>query len=139
MSRDPFFRLNFNFEIPRPAPTAVARDENPVDDTGENDIETEHREHEGVVLIPRKTDKKGWIRTAREHPRFSLRLISIIALIVGLSFNGFVVDNYYDWRIDSLSTPAIIPVRSPHRMCKRSFRRRKVSFKMLVRSVDCSG
>ena len=116
MSHTPFFRLAFNLEIPRPSPTAIphANDEeynaNNTDNTMATATGTDDNEQRGVLLLPKNKDKH-FLRSVREHPRFSLRVTAIFVLIIGLVLNAIVTDNFWDWRIRHVIEPATPTVR----------------------------
>ncbi|CAF9934628.1 MAG: hypothetical protein HETSPECPRED_009299 [Heterodermia speciosa] len=89
------FNVDLSFDFPRPPPRGSSTQAQIVSSSPDRDSP------QAV-----KPGFRGWIQTARQHPRYSLRLLYFIACIIGLILNAIVVNSIWSYRIVDVATGA---------------------------------
>ena len=85
------FNVDLSFDFPRPP----------------------RRDGQSQIVIPGQSGPEpvkkglpGWIQTARQNPRYSLRLLYFISAIIGLILNSIVVNSIWSWRVVDVANGA---------------------------------
>lgn len=94
------FNVDLSFDFPRPPPRGSST---------QAQIESSLSDGDGPQSI--KPGFRGWLQTARQHPRYSLRLLYFIACIIGLILNAVVVNSIWSYGIVDVATGAFYFVR----------------------------
>ena len=94
------FNVDLSFDFPRPPPRGSST---------QGQIASSPSDGHGPQSI--KPGVRGWLQTARQHPRYSLRLLYFIACIIGLILNAIVVNSIWSYRIVDVATGAFSFVR----------------------------
>ena len=93
------FNIDLSFDFPRPPPRGNSN-RHQIDSSPPNDG------HQ-----PIKPGFQGWIQSARQQPRYSIRLLYFIACILGLILNAIVVNSIWSYRIVEVAIAALYLVR----------------------------
>ena len=95
------FNIDLSFDFPRPPPR---------DSSTQAQIGSSASDGDGPQPI--KPGFQAWIQSARQQPRYSLRLLYFIACIIGLILNAIVVNSIWSYRIVDVATGAFYFVSS---------------------------
>ena len=94
------FRMNFDISLSFPRPPPRSGRPQPASDRSQIDTS------EGV-----KRGFPGWLQTARQHPRYSLRLLYFLTAIAGIILVNLVSGNvWHSYRIVDIHRMAFAPV-----------------------------
>ncbi|KAI4085850.1 MAG: hypothetical protein LQ344_008081 [Seirophora lacunosa] len=99
------FRLNFDLSLSFPSPPPRS------DDDMRNQPQPTTTPAQGQDDDGRRRPQ-GWWRTARQHPHFVLRVIYLVATLMGLILDTVLLSNigYYYYAVVSLHQTALVPL-----------------------------